>query len=201
MNTNFPEYSSSELETIGEKFCTWLNASVPSDIDIEKIITCKLGIDVFPIPGLKRNCGVLAYINTKNNTIYIDSYVYDNFEETLNTTLAEEIAHVILHKDCLPHTINEEEYLCRWNGIPDNIHHRMERNAKYLAAAILMPKKMFKKRFKELIKDAEHIYDTILQRQKYVLAELKKEFRVSDWSITYRCNDLKLIPKNSGPPF
>ncbi len=199
MKKNIPHYSKADLEDKAERFCAWLKATSPSDIDIERIVTDKVGFDVFPVPDLKRNFGVIAYVNTKRSIIFVDGYMYDNEDEKLKFTLAEELAHYILHKDLLPPVETVEQHIERWKGLTQCDHHDLDRDAKYLAGALLMPRSIFLPRFNEFWRALRATLQTDLQCLHQVQRLLREEFRVSEWPVLFRCQDLRLTNRNNQP--
>jgi Zn-dependent peptidase ImmA (M78 family) len=70
-------------------------------INIESIIGIDLGIDIIPLPGLKKlfDGAVDAYLSADFTSIYVDDFISEKRETRYRFTLAHEIGHMILHPE------------------------------------------------------------------------------------------------------
>lgn len=68
-------------------------------IPIEDIVEIKLGLKLILLPNLVRDFSVNAFINTKFDSIVVDEYIYTKQPERTRFTIAEELGHMVLHKD------------------------------------------------------------------------------------------------------
>ena len=108
-------------------------------------------------------------------------------------TLAEELAHLLI-AEIFPGE-SEAGIVAGIDGFDDSEYGDFERNAKYLAGALLMPKDRFIERFKAL----EFLFSEGTASRSRILysaiRELGKELRVSDPSVGIRAKLLGLVPE------
>ena len=108
-------------------------------------------------------------------------------------TLAEELAHLLI-AEIFPGE-SEAGIVAGIDGFDDSEYGDFERNAKYLAGALLMPKERFIERFKAL----EALFSAGTASRPRILYSvirmLGKEFRVSDPSVGIRAKLLGLVPE------
>ena len=64
-------------------------------------------------------------------------------ERRYRFTLAEELAHIILHSDIYKEVKTFDDYFKAERSISEDSYHRLDRNAKELAGIILMPRYTF----------------------------------------------------------
>jgi len=140
--TKVPRYSAAELERRAEELlrrcCGW-PPSIP--VDIEFLVAEEPGVLLDILPALQDMCGVagLARYEPETDTmrIIIDAEVADHPSASFyRFTVAEEFAHVLLHRDIMIQVRTLEDLLAlhAWRDYPE-----IDRNAKRLAAALLMP--------------------------------------------------------------
>ena len=94
-----PYYSDEQLwqRASIERERTW-DETLPVDIEL---IVEEQGIEVIPLPGLRKNASIDACMSRDTNTIYIDhEYVEDpRMLFRVRFSVAHEYAHRILHKE------------------------------------------------------------------------------------------------------
>lgn len=192
---DIPFYDRPTLERIAKAFLIAYNIPSKSEVDIELIIEDQLGWRIVALEGLMENYKIEAYVS-KGNTLYIDPYLIDWQERRYRFTLAEEVSHFLIHKDIYKDCKNLEEHLERHEQITSEEYWRMERNAKYLASAILMPSDTFEK-------ESIALYEKI-DRKKYktnqdllykITLDLSNIFNVSDMTSKIRFKNLGLHNK------
>ena len=140
-------YTSRELSDLADQFFReyWtLPPKIP--VEIEPILE-KSGFNLVPHPGLRRNYrteGVLVYDRiTKKWSIWFDEALLD-FEPRYRFTLAEEMSHYLLHKDIFLAGDTVEDCIEIYASLNNEEYHSIERNAKHLAAKLLIPAEDFK---------------------------------------------------------
>lgn len=140
--TRVPQYSATELERRAEELirsrCGW-PPSIPVDFEFLVAEEPRVLLDI--LPGLQALCGVAGLVRYEADTdsmrIIIDADVADHPSASFyRFTVAEEFAHVLLHRDIMAQVQTLEDLLAlhAWRG-----YHEIDRNAKRLAAALLMP--------------------------------------------------------------
>ena len=139
------EKTLTELQKIGDAILDKYNSSNPFyEVDIEYIIESGFGIKIEPV-ALKAEFKIEAFPSLAKNTIYVDIGSLDDErqERRYRFTLAEELAHIILHADIYKEVSTFEDYFKAERSIPDDLYRRLDNNAKELAGIILMPKHPF----------------------------------------------------------
>lgn len=101
----------------------------------------------------------MAYTLTKAKRIFIDDKLIDNprQEKRYRFTLAEELAHFIIHRDIYSDCETIEDRIEVESLLTRQEIWYLETNAKALASAILMPKTTFEARLNSLISDPRNI--------------------------------------------
>lgn len=188
-------YDIPTLEEIAKTFIEKYHNKNDIQVDIEYIIEEKLGWSIVGINSLIENHCIEAYV-TKGKTIYIDSYLMDCKERKYRFTLSEEVAHFMLHRDLYANCKNLEEHLEIYDNITTSDYWRMDRNAKYLASAIIMPAEPFEKqalsRYKRIDRKRYRTNEAVLYR---VALDLSNDFNVSDIAAEIRFKNLGLHRK------
>jgi len=140
--TKVPRYSASELERRAEELlrarCGW---PPPIPVDIDFLVDQQPGVLLDILPGLRTVCGAAGLVRYEPEKdclrVIVDAEVADHPSASFyRFTVAEEFAHVLLHRDIMTQVRNVEDLaaLHTWSG-----YHEIDRNAKRLAAALLMP--------------------------------------------------------------
>ena len=130
----------------------------------------------------------MAYMLTQGKRLFIDDELLDNpkLEQRYRFTLAEELAHFILHqdlyKDCktLDERIEKEALLT----IQENWY--LETNAKALASAILMPKTLIEEQINKLFSTTGNNPS----RTSSIINVLSQDFDVSGRAVRRRLINL-----------
>jgi hypothetical protein len=189
------EYSITELEQIAEKFHDGIGDRFEIPIDVDLLLEDIKGVDLDIWPGLQANYGMLGMTGFNPNTgilsIYIDGQLADSSAgiRRYRMTVAEELAHIIIHRPAIEAVETPEDFKHiqthdRW--------YLYERNAKWLAAAILMPAS-------HVLRDAEKMYSEMItalpENMKYtnpeaikkmIKSKLADKYDVSLMSMHYR---------------
>jgi len=147
------EKSLTELQRIGHKIQRLFNPERPFEVDIELMLE-REGICIDAVP-LKAEKGIEAWISLSARILYVDISLADTDwqERRYRFTLAEEYAHKILHQGIFAGATTPEEWIARWNKIPEELYLRLDRQAKELAGILLMPESEFTARMLELRDD------------------------------------------------
>ncbi len=135
------EYSVKELEIIAERYHKQMENGFSIPVDIDLIIETMPGVDLDIYPSLKANYDILGMTGTDDRgmiLIYIDEGLADQASQQrrYRMTLAEEFAHILIHRDALMQVKNPKDFIAIHSHPQWNI---FDRNAKRLAAALLMP--------------------------------------------------------------
>lgn len=135
-----------EIQEVGDKILKEINYDDYTHyaVDIEYIIESHFNIRIESAP-LKWYRGVEGYPSLNGRKIYVDVNLMneDNQERRYRFTLAEELAHIILHSDIWKDVETVDEWVQKWSNIPESDDRYLNINAKELAGVILMPKNYF----------------------------------------------------------
>lgn len=190
-----PFLNNDEIEARAKKFRDkYSNSSIP--VDIEKIVEFKLGMDIIPIPGLKKNCDTDAFITSNWKAISVDneSYVNDNDQNRLRFSIAHEIGHLVLHKKIYAEfSISElEDFYNFINEIPGKEYGYLETQASKFANYLLMSRDVLKKEKDKLLKKNSELEGIDSETvNSYIAGPLSSVFGVSAQVVEIALNDLK----------
>lgn len=90
--------SEGEISDSAHEFLRMYHPGDTIPIPIEEIIEFELGLDIIPVPDLRRSHGIDGALAQDFSQIYVDDYVYNNWPNRHRFTLAHEIGHYILHR-------------------------------------------------------------------------------------------------------
>ena len=125
---------------------------------------------------------------TEGKRIFIDDKLLDNprLGQRYRFTLAEELAHFILHSDIYNNCRTIDKRMEQESLLTRQEKWYLETNAKALASAILMPKTMVEKRIDTLLAT---VRDNPA-RTPSIIAILSREFDVSEKAVRRRLINL-----------
>lgn len=138
-------YTAKEIERLGENYLEGhFGSAVPVPVDVDFLVEKAEGIDLDFYPKLRANYGILGgvwrEIDTGELFIYIDEDLADDDSPLgwarYRMTVAEELAHVHLHRGLIDGVSSAEDFHALHNH---SQWKEIERNAKRFAAAILIP--------------------------------------------------------------
>lgn len=148
------------------------------------------GYDIFPVPGLKKYAE--AYLPKKANLVFVDEDQQLTQPLRYRFTIAEELAHVLIARKIF-NRMARSEIEKIFQQMSDSDYADFERNAKYLAACLLLPKASFLERFS-------------LHRQRFstkivnpseiavrVILSVASDFEISKEPAAYRAKHLGLV--------
>ena len=189
-------YSVGELEKIAaqelQKLREIRHFSIP--IDIETIVEKFHEVVIDVHRGLKENhhlWGIVGRdLDTDKITILIDDQLLDlNYHLKLyRMTIAEEFGHVLLHREAIEKVKSAEDFKALQNHGDWDKH---DRNAKRLAAALLMPAK-------NILDDSRILYEQMVSLvgynnpeaiKKQIAHKLSEKYEVSVASMRFRLNE------------
>jgi hypothetical protein len=174
-----PTYSISRLEQIAKLLLEerWPGLTIP--IDIDYIVEQEPDTILDYLPGLRTVHGVagavISHPHEARFTILIDEGVADGNLSFYRFTVAEEFAHLKLHRKLLATVTSVEEViqLHEWEG-----YHEIDRNAKWLASALLIPPG-------SVLEDAHRLYPGMVRRVGFTNPEAVKAYVVDRLSRKY----------------
>jgi len=168
-------------------------------VDIEAIVE-KLDIEIDVKRGLKEIYhiwGMIAVdLDTDSLVILVDDTLLDNHRNLYRMTVAEEFAHSLLHKNAIKEIKTIEDFKSLHNH---SNWHKHERNAKRLAAAILMPSQ-------NILNDSRKLYTQMITVagynnpeaiKKHITSFLADRYEVSIVAMRIRLNEwpIKVMDK------
>lgn len=111
-------------------------------VDIERLILEKFKLKIESFADLRRHWDAYAFIDTTARVIFIDADLMneERFEKKYRFTLAEELAHFLIHRELFINCHTAEARMKIEDMLDEQTLLYMESNAKALASAILMPK-------------------------------------------------------------
>jgi Zn-dependent peptidase ImmA (M78 family) len=185
-------YTNGELEAIAADFLARHGSGKYDGVSlrIEALIE-GFGFYIWSVPGLKEKAE--AYVPVRGNKIYVDEDQYQSATTfRFRFTLAEELAHILIHRPLFD-GMSTAEIIKFQKAIPDADYLRMERNAKYLAGALLMKKTLFERQFNLLWQRQRSNTQVPVFILRYVIRRLSLAFFVSCHSASIRSLHLRLI--------
>lgn len=204
-NFNSYQKSLSQLRKIGESISLIYSENKYS-VDIERTVEHLYRVRIDYVP-LKAEYGVEAWASINEKKIYIDIGLADSdsSERRYRFTLAEELAHIILHAPIYKGITRFEEWQDIWESMDEDIHSKLDRNAKELAGIILMPEKIFWDRLLNLRNSFYRIYnvkDTPSDEQRSritidVVKRLMDDFSVNEGSCRIRIQRIEMWKNRS----
>jgi len=122
------------------------HSTLPTDVEL---LVDRLGMDIIPFSGLKRNYDIKGLVLKRRNApgfdIGIDQNHWENDEQQCQFTIAEELAHVFLHSSMFSALTDVEKVWELINSIPEKEYGIMEQQARNVASFILLPDTSFRK--------------------------------------------------------
>jgi hypothetical protein len=188
-----PIYTVREIELRAAQFLREkLGSDLEIPIDIDLLLERVHGVDLDVWPGLKANHGLLGLVarDPADGLLYvfIDEHLADSQPMRYRMTVAEELAHVLLHRNVIeqvrdPQGFRELHSHPRW--------YEMERNAKRLAAALLMPGSTVTQEAESLFPRLVHVcgFADAEAVKRTMAAHLAKLFEVSTQAMTIRLGE------------
>lgn len=120
-------------------------------VPIEHIIE-RMGMDIVPVPGLKRHYEIDGFTTHDMKEIRVDETLWRDCEVRLRFTLAHELGHMTLHRFLFTESVfsNLEEWRAFIsNGITPADYNRLEIQSDMFAGLFLAPKPHLEKHFKD----------------------------------------------------
>lgn len=113
-------------------------------VPIEEIVEIDLGITPWPIPGMLEKIDIDGFISNDLKNIFIDNRIYSDirFENRLRFTYAEEVGHLVLHKEEIENCEfrTEQDWIKFREDMPEEEVSWFEFQAKEFAGRLLVPK-------------------------------------------------------------
>lgn len=191
----YPRYQISELERIAQRLLEKHfpeGVSIPVDIDYVAESQPDVSLDIKP--GLRQKFGVAGAVvvhpEERRFTILIDQRVADGNAAFYRFTLAEEFSHLVLHRQVLER-IKTVEDAAQLHASPAYYDH-LDRNAKWLASALLMPEWCLREDAKALfvqLRAAKLDEETLVHKltirlaQRYNVSQAAMSHRLRNWPL------------------
>jgi hypothetical protein len=187
-------YTVTELERIAHDFLRSLPRPVSVPIDIDYLVEQLPSADLDHYPCLRDNHQLDGMVGVDLETgeivIYIDETLAtsETFLRRYRMTVAEELAHLILHRKAIEAVTNPADFH-ELRNTPN--WYEYERNAKKLAAMLLMP-------YEFVQEYSRHLYHKFVEQagfenpsaiKNFLAAKLADIFEVSLQAMTNRLNE------------
>lgn len=185
-------YSNEDLEKTAENFLKkYAQGKYDNRALLVEWVIESFGYYIFPIPGLAEIAE--AYIPAKPGYIFVDEEQYLNGTSfRWRFTIAEELAHILIHRPIFEGKSTKQ--IGQMQEIfSDDDYRIIEKNAKFLAGCILMPRAEFKARFIHFSEIQSQKTSNLLKILRYVVRQLSMDFNISCYSVSIRALHLGLI--------
>jgi IrrE N-terminal-like domain len=138
------EFSLSELERIARGALEKSAGGTPTGrVEIERLLQEGFRVKIVAYHELASKWKTYAFIDTTSKVVFVDADLIDNVneEKKYRFTLAEELAHLLIHTSIFAGCKTIEDRLAIEDVLKEGQRVRLEHNAKALGSAILMPEK------------------------------------------------------------
>jgi Zn-dependent peptidase ImmA (M78 family) len=185
-----PRHSKADLEKIADSFLAEWGTHDGKSLLLEHTIE-KYGLRIWSVPHLAEIAE--AYVPVKEGYLFVDEEQYLNpWSFRIRFTLTEELAHTLIHRQIFAgKTIDQIKRIQA--QITDAEYAVIERDAKYLAGAILMKKTWFMERFGYHQSRLSFQSKNRLNILGFIIRELSRDFNVSCYTAAIRARELDLI--------
>lgn len=111
-------------------------------VDIERLILEKFDLKIEAFHDLRSRWDTYAFIDTTDKIIFVDADLMDQdrLEKKYRFTLAEELAHFLIHRHVYGACKSAEDRIRIEASMDEQTRDRLESNARALASALLMQK-------------------------------------------------------------
>jgi len=183
------------VKRVANIFLREYHPSLKLPVPIEEIAELKLKIKIILIPRLIKNFGVNAFLNHTFDTIVIDEFMYIKQPDRIRFTLAEEVGHLILHKEWYSkHGPSSLENYYKWvENLDAKTYAYVERQAKTFASFILMPEEKVMEVMSQFAKQYGLKLPCSVLDLPDSWPDLAKAFEVSVHSFLIRLSQLELV--------
>ncbi len=188
-----PTYTVPVLERLASELLEeYLGSDVQIPVDVDYLLEQLEGVQLDYARGLREEYGlegmVLRDTETGDLFILIDEWLADHSPNRYRSTVAEELAHIVLHGKVIKQIENIETFRELQQ------HPRcseIERNAKRFAAAILMPGKAVVNEVQQVYPRLVHVagFGNVPAVQNQLASLLAKRFVVSTETMKYRLRE------------
>lgn len=187
-------HDNESLEKLAEGFLNqWAKGKYDGySLRIESTIE-SYGYYIFSIPGLAEIAE--AYIPAKPGYIFVDEEQYysaSTISFRWRFTIAEELAHILIHRPAFEGKMPEQIIKIQ-ESYTDADYQIIERNAKFLAGCLLMPRTAFKTRFAHFQALQAQRSTNALSIHRYVVRQLSMDFNVSCYAVALRALHLGIF--------
>ena len=181
-------WSLQNIEQAAIKFLEQYNPGWEIPVPIDEILELKLKIKLIVYPGMEERFGVNALINNKFDSIGIDQRIFNAQVERTRFTLAEEIGHMVLHKDWYVKNgpASFTSFLDWHSTIDPQTYEYIERQAKTFAAFVLMPSNVLLPEWKQFVGTERSQQQLRLDQIPDTFPEFSKKFGVTTFSMLLR---------------
>ncbi len=201
MTYRAPYLTYDKIRGIAENFLQKYHPEGTLPVPIEKIVEIDLGMDIVPYWNLFKDFGVDGYLTNDLMSIYVDQFMQSDRENRYRFTLAQELGHLVLHKDL--YKDSEFESVEDWIAVQDSIdadqYTWYERHANNFAGLILVPEDPLYEEYRRCIEALEE-EDYQLRKADvqiingFISVRLAKLFAVSEQVVTIRLDKDELTP-------
>jgi Zn-dependent peptidase ImmA (M78 family) len=189
LSFTYKRFTRRELEAIAAAFLKTRGKFCGCRVLIEEMLEAE-GYDIFPVQGLKKYAE--AYLPKRPNIVFVDEDQQLSRPLRYRFTIAEELAHILVARKIF-NRMGRSEVEKVFQQMDDSDYADFERNAKYLAACLLMPRPDFVERFSL---HRQRFSATIVNPSEIaarVILSLASDFDVSKEPTAYRARHLGLV--------
>jgi hypothetical protein len=144
------------LRELADDFLRRYHPTGDLPVPIERIVEFQFELDIVPVPGLKSEFDVDAFITSDLAEIRVDQFIQQHRETRYRFSLAHEIAHFVLHQDVFERlkfsTVQGWKEAMR--SIPERQYFFIEQQGYAFAGLILVPSAPLRALFDESLADA-----------------------------------------------
>ena len=130
-----------ELRAIAERFLEEYHPDGTIPIPMEEIIEFQLGLNIIPVPGLRKFFDVDGYVSKDLRDISVDQYIQESRLDHYRYVLAHELSHILVHGDIISQLDFDsiEEWKRRVLGVSKEERSVYDGQAHELGTLLLVP--------------------------------------------------------------
>jgi len=188
-----PTYTVEELERIARDFLAGQPAALQQPpIDVDVLLERLPGVRLDVRRGLQSRFGVMGMVTRDVSDgsilVYIDEAHADGPPARYRMTVAEELAHILIHRTVIDSVMGDDDFRALQQH---RSWYDMERNAKRCAAAILMPARAIIERAKQAYTRLVEVagFENPGAVMKYMASQLATPFEVSQTAMRIRLTE------------